>query len=443
MSRTTGVAVGRLTRRGLAVAERRREQIHATMPIRQHIRPVVRSIIGQLVDGGFEAYIVGGAVRDLLMGLAPKDYDIATAASPEEIRRVFGRHQSRIIGRRFRLVHVYAGAEIYEISTFRREPSAGERRERLNDDGVMIWRDNEYGTLEQDARRRDLTVNALYYDPVGERGVIDFVGGVRDLEERCARAIGDPATRLDEDPVRMLRALKLVGQFGFHLEPRLEEALRARAGRIALASQSRLFEELLKILATSRATPILEAFQQYGLLAHYWPTLSAIWETPTGEYTRRILRERDRRVEAGTYSTSKALALATASLPYVVSRLGGSELGDLWAHDPPVEHHCRDAVHDFFHPFPVSRFLSSRVRDIALLLPRLASRVRLARLARHPEYKYALELYALIGRVCGWPDEGLAGWPVPVPAEGPAPGAERPRRPRGRRAPRGVRREGA
>ena len=140
----------------------------------------MRSIIGQLVDGGFEAYIVGGAVRDLLMGLEPKDYDIATAASPEDIRRVFGRRQSRIIGRRFRLVHVYAGSEIYEISTFRREPSAGERRERLNDDGVMIWRDNEYGTLEQDAERRDLTVNALYYDPVGERGIIDFVGGVRD-----------------------------------------------------------------------------------------------------------------------------------------------------------------------------------------------------------------------------------------------------------------------
>jgi poly(A) polymerase len=411
------------------------------MPIRQHIRPVVRSIIGQLVDGGFEAYIVGGAVRDLLMGLEPKDYDIATAASPEDIRRVFGRRQSRIIGRRFRLVHVYAGAEIYEISTFRREPSAGERRERLNDDGVMIWRDNEYGTLEQDARRRDLTVNALYYDPVGERGIIDFVGGVRDLEERCARAIGDPATRLEEDPVRMLRALKLVGQFGFHLQADLEDALRPRVDRIALASQSRLFEELLKILATCRTVPILEAFQQYGLLAHYWPTLSAVWETPTGEHTRRLLRERDRRLETGTGSASKALALATACLPYVATRLGGKDLGELWAHDPPVEHHCRDAIQDFYHPFPLSRFFASRVRDIALLLPRLDSRVRLARLARHPEYKYARELYTLIGRACGWPDERMAD--SPEPAEIPAPGTERPPRPRGRRAPRQAKREGA
>jgi poly(A) polymerase len=411
------------------------------MPIRQKIRPVVRSIIGQLVDGGFEAYIVGGAVRDLLMGLEPKDYDIATAASPEDIRRVFGRRQSRIIGRRFRLVHVYAGSEIYEISTFRREPSAGERRERLNDDGVMIWRDNEYGTLEQDAERRDLTVNALYYDPVGERGIIDFVGGVRDLEERRARAIGDPATRLEEDPVRMLRALKLVGQFGFHLESGLEEALRAQVERIALASQSRLFEELLKILATGRTVPILEAFQQYGLLAHYWPMLATVWETPTGEHTRRMLRERDLRLEAGTYSNSKALALTTACLAYVVSRLGGTELGDLWSYDPPVELQCRDAVHDFFNPFPVSRFFSSRVRDIALLLPRFTSRVRMARLVRHPEYKYARELYALTGRVCGWPDDNLAGWPMS--AESSEPGAEPAPRPRGRRAPRKARREGA
>jgi poly(A) polymerase len=402
---------------------------------------VVRSIVGQLVDGGFESYIVGGAVRDLLMGLTPKDYDIATAASPEEIRRVFGRRQSRIIGRRFRLVHVYAGGDIYEVSTFRREPSAGERRERLNDDGVMIWRDNEYGTLEQDARRRDFTVNALYYDPVGERGIIDFVGGVRDLEERCARAIGDPATRLDEDPVRILRALKLVGQFGFRLEPSLEDAVRPRVGRIALASQSRLFEELLKILATSRTVPVLSAFQEHGLLAHYWPTLSTVWDMPTGEYTRRLLQERDQCLQAGACSGSKALALAVACLPYIVSRLGKGDFGDLWAHEPGVEHTCREAIQDFFHPFPISRFFASRVRDIALLLPRFTSRVRMGRVVRHPEYKYARELYVLAGRVCGWSDDCLAGWPEPAEPDGP--GAEHAARPRGRRAPQPARRDGA
>lgn len=396
------------------------------MPIRHQIRPVVRDIVGQLVDNGFEAYIVGGAVRDLLIGIEPKDYDIATAAVPEDVRRIFGRRRSRIIGRRFRLVHVYAGSETYEVSTFRREPSADERSERLGDDGVMVWRDNEWGTLEQDARRRDFTVNALYYDPVGDRGIIDFVGGVRDLEERCARAIGDAGTRLDEDPVRMLRALKLVGQFGFHLEPGLDQALRPRVDRIGLASQSRLFEELLKVLATSRGTTVLTAFQEYGLLTHYWPALAGIWDTPVGDQTRRLLAERDRRLEAGSCSSSKALALATAGLPYVVSRLGGGDLGSLWVHEPAIEHRCRAAIHEFFQPFPVSRFFSSRVRDIVLLLPRFAGRIRMSRLARHPEYKYGRDLYGLLGHLCGWPEELLADWPPPEsPGRGPG-GRHRP-----------------
>lgn len=409
------------------------------MPIREKIRPAVRDLVGHLVANGFETYIVGGAVRDLLMDLTPKDYDIATAATPEDVRRVFGRRRARIIGRRFRLVHVYAGAEIYEVSTFRRAPSENERREHQDDDGVMIWRDNEYGTLEQDAERRDLTVNALYYDPVGDRGIIDMVGGVHDLEQRCARAIGDAATRLEEDPVRLLRALKLVGQFGFHLDADLEVALRERVDRIGLASQNRLFEELLKILATSRSLAVLEAFEQYGLLRHYWPTLAAIWSTPAGERTRLLLAERDRCVAAGGYSSSKALALATVCLPYVISRLGGPGDDDLWEHDPAREGGCRQHIQDFFQPFPVSRFFQARVRDMILLLPRLSQRLRLMRLARHPEYKYGRELYTLIGRVCGWPEERLQGCPQPDAAEGTSPGPKKRRR--GRRAPRKAGRE--
>ncbi len=389
------------------------------MPIRHKIRPAVRDIVGQLVENGAESYIVGGAVRDLLLGLEPKDYDIATAATPEEVRRIFGRRRARIIGRRFRLVHVYDGRDIYEVSTFRREPTPEERRARADDDGVMVWRDNEYGTLEQDACRRDFTVNALYYDPVGDRGIIDMVGGVRDLEERCVRAIGDAGTRLDEDPVRMLRALKLVGQFGFHLERSLEEALLPRVDRIARASQSRLLEELLKILATRRSAAVLAALEQYGLLTHYWPALAGVWPTPAGEETRRLLAERDRRLEAGTGSASKALALAAACLPYVVSRLGGQDLGSLWEQNAVVDHQCRALVHEFYHPFPLSRFLSARVRDILLLLPRLANRVRVSRVMAHPEYKYGRELYGLVGCVCGWPEDILAPWPPPPESHSP------------------------
>ncbi|MBN2451426.1 MAG: hypothetical protein JXR77_13625 [Lentisphaeria bacterium] len=402
------------------------------MPIRDRIRPVVCDLLGRLVDCGHESYIVGGAVRDLLMGIEPKDYDIATAATPEEVRRAFGRRRCRIIGRRFRLAHVYAGSEIYEVSTFRRTPTADERSERLDDDGIMIWRDNEFGTLEDDATRRDFTANALYYDPVGDRGVIDLVGGVKDIEERVARAIGDPMVRLEEDPVRVLRGLKLVGQFGFSLDPGLEAAIRAKGPRIALASQSRLFEELLKILATGRALPVLAAFQNYGFLTAYWPAMAQEWDTPVGDMTRRVLEERDRRIAAGACSLSKALALATAALPWVTVRLGSPRLGEFWEHTEGVEHHCREAVQEFFAPFPVSRLFTARIRDILLLLPRLAGHLRVGRLVRHPEYKYARELYALVGAVMDWPPERLSQWPPPegepAPRRHPAGRRRRPRR---------------
>mgnify|MGYP006301576199 FL=1 len=137
------------------------------------VDPAVESILARLQENGFEAYIVGGAVRDLFFGRTPKDYDIATSATPQDIKRIFGK-RARVIGRRFRLVHVYRGRTFYEISTFRREPTAEERSSRTDDDGVMLWRDNQYGSLEQDAWRRDFTVNALFYTPLDGSELVDY-----------------------------------------------------------------------------------------------------------------------------------------------------------------------------------------------------------------------------------------------------------------------------
>ncbi|MBP5640972.1 MAG: polynucleotide adenylyltransferase PcnB, partial [Victivallales bacterium] len=200
------------------------------MNLRNKIRGSAIQVVKRLVDNGHEAYIVGGAVRDLLLGYTPKDVDITTSATPEQVREVFGRRQCIIIGRRFRLAHVRMGDEIYEVSTFRREPTAEERRGRLDDDGEMIWNDNQFGTLEDDAMRRDFTVNALYFDPIGERGIIDLVGGREDLKNKVVRVIGDAKTRFIEDPVRMLRALKLVGMYGFSMTQDTEEALKEKRG---------------------------------------------------------------------------------------------------------------------------------------------------------------------------------------------------------------------
>ena len=383
------------------------------MPIRDKIRPSVRRIAAELVKNGHEAYLVGGAVRDLLLGIDPKDYDIATSASPEAIRAVFGRRRSRIIGRRFRLAHVYDHGEVYEVSTFRREPTAEERCGRENDDGVMLWRDNAFGTLEEDARRRDFTVNALYYDVVGERGILDFVGGIRDLEERRARAIGDVATRMAEDPVRMLRALKLVGQFGFELDPALRETIVSQGELIRLASQNRLFEELLKILNNANADRILAAFGEHRFLRWFWPNLDGVWDDPPGLLLRALLAERGRRLAGGDYPESKALLLATLVFGPVAGALGAAGPGGLWEHEGGLEHVCRRLVHEFMAPFPVSRFLSARVRDICMLVPRLEEGQRRGRVLRHPEYRHGRELFSLWLAAQGRSPEPLDHWPQP------------------------------
>ncbi len=409
------------------------------MPIRDKIRPAAAAVVQRLVDSGYEAFIVGGAVRDLLLDHAPKDYDIATSASPEEVQAVFSRRGCRIIGRRFRLAHVFSGGDIYEVSTFRREPTASERRGRYDDDGVMIWNDNRYGTLEEDARRRDFTVNSLYYDVAGNRGIIDLVGGIDDMRRRVVRTVGDPALRLEEDPVRLLRALKLVGQQGFTLEPELGAALRKHAASIRLASVSRLFEELLKIFFTGRSLEIFTAFADYGLLAHFWPAMARLWGEPLGAATRHALGERDAALRGGDYSSSKALALATACLPWVVSQLQEPEdERGLWRPGGDSGSACGAAILSFYEGFVLPRFFSARIRDMFMMLPTLADPERARRCFRHREYKYGRALLILLlhamGRDCG------AAEALPLPEEADAGGAavpakKRRRRPR-RRGPR-------
>lgn len=410
-----------------------------SMPIRDKIRPAAVAVVKRLVDNGYDAYVVGGAVRDLLLGHTPKDYDIATSASPEEVQAVFGRRSCRIIGRRFRLAHVFSGGDIYEVSTFRREPTASERRGRFDDDGVMIWNDNRYGTLEEDARRRDFTVNSLYYDVAGKRGIIDLVGGVDDMRRHIVRTIGDPAVRLEEDPVRLLRALKLVGQRGFTLVPELSAALRRHAPSIRLASVSRLFEELLKIFFTGRSLEIFAAFADYGLLEHFWPAMARIWDDPLGATTRHALAERDAALRDGNYSNSKALALATACLPWVVSQLQEPDDAEgLWHPGSNCGPACSAAILAFYEGFVLPRFFSTRIRDMMLLLPKLADPEQAWHCFQHREYKYGRALLILLLHAQGKDCSAAEALPLPEDAEAAlaaAPIKKRRRRPR-RRKPR-------
>jgi tRNA nucleotidyltransferase/poly(A) polymerase len=218
-------------------------------------------VLYRLKNRGYVAYLVGGGVRDLLLGRTPKDFDIGTSAHPQEVKRLF--RNCFIIGRRFRLCHVRFGKKVIEVSTFRRQAEAEEG-------DTLIRRDNTFGTPEEDAFRRDFTVNALFYD-IATFSVIDYVGGLEHLERRVIRMIGDPDVRLREDPVRMVRAVALAERLHFTIDPDTLEAMRAHRGEIMKSSPARLLEEIYKILRQGESRATFERLHEVGLLAYLLP----------------------------------------------------------------------------------------------------------------------------------------------------------------------------
>ena len=379
--------------------------------LRKALDPTPVGIVRELVRAGYEAYIVGGAIRDLLLGKTPKDYDISTSATPEQVRAVFGRRRCHVIGRRFRLAHVRGGSELYEVSTFRRQPNEQERQGRKHDDGPMIWNDNCFGTLEDDAKRRDFTVNALYFDVTGHRGVIDFSGGDEDIRKGVVRCIGKPAERMAEDPVRMLRALKLVGQCGFRLEPKLEAVIRANAPAIRLASSARLFEELLKLLANPSCDHTLQVMHDHGFLKEFWPTIEDSWEEQEGQMMCHLLKLRGEAIRRGRYSNSRGLALSTVALPFLMSALNPEKPTEFWegnAAGDPVAHRALGII---FEGIALPRLLSERVLQIIGLVPRLVKKPVLGRYLNHVEYRYGRALVALLVQLFGWDRALLADLP--------------------------------
>ena len=243
---------------------------------------------------GFEAYIVGGAVRDLIVGLHPKDFDVATNATPEQIKPLFRR--ARIIGRRFRLVHVVFGPEIIETSTFRAASSVNGEH---TDEHGRILRDNEFGSHEEDAARRDFTLNALYYDPLTEE-VIDFHRGVQDLQKRLVRMIGNPEQRYREDPVRMLRAVRFAAKLSADIESSTLEPIRRLAPLIENVPASRLFDETLKLLTCGHAMECLRKLREVGLHQDIMPLLDVVFNVPEGEkFVELGLARTDARVHTG------------------------------------------------------------------------------------------------------------------------------------------------
>ena len=370
------------------------------------------AIVRQLVHNGFEAYIVGGAVRDMLLEKQPKDYDITTNATPEEVRRVFGRRKCRLIGKRFRLALVFWDGETYEVSTFRKEPNHIERRGRPTDKGEMIWNDNVFGTLEDDVRRRDFTANALYYD-VNTDEIIDMINGMEDIKTRVVRCIGAPATRFMEDPVRMLRALKLVGQHQFTMRENIRKAIVEKAALIQEASPARLFEELQKILNTDSALPIFEACQENGFLKYFCPMLSTLWETPGGELIRALLKQHDDCIDhEKNYFKEKSLPMSLMALPYLLSVI---DMDEVSRHVNVVANQdaCAKAIHTFFLTFNMPKEMLYDIRDIVMLLPEMAALHNLDKVRNNLVYPLAYEVFRLLTMANGWMADAFAELPLP------------------------------
>ena len=246
-----------------------------------------------LIQAGYQAYLVGGCVRDLLLGKDPKDFDVATSATPEEVHELLPR--TRLIGRRFRIVHVRVGREIIEVSTFRKSAQDDEDDDDGSDDrqldanGVLL-RDNLFGSMEEDAFRRDLTINALYFDPTSEE-VVDFVGGLEDLKRKRLALIGTPKIRLTEDPVRLLRLVRFKAKLGFVIDPEIEAVIPEVQELLQVAAPARLFDEVSKLFLSGRAVDTWDALCEYDVVNTLFPCAP-----PDSPLIRAAMKNTDARV---------------------------------------------------------------------------------------------------------------------------------------------------
>jgi poly(A) polymerase len=454
---------------------------------RADISPNALKVLYRLKEAGYQGFLVGGAVRDLLLGLRPKDFDVATDALPEEVRRLF--RNCRLIGRRFRLAHVFFGNEIIEVATFRaaaapeREDAedseteagseagadgGGESRadeplaefsppadseHRAFDTRGRILRDNIYGTIEEDVWRRDFAANGLYYN-IEDFSIWDFVDGVNDVKARRLKMIGDPETRYREDPVRMLRAVRFAAKLDFSIEPNTERPIRELAYLLDGVPPARLFDEVLKLFLSGFGAKAYELLQQYGLFEHLFPQSAAAFDLPPYAYAADMLKmglvNTDARIAADKPVTPTFL-FAVLLWSAVLRELNERQAGPT----PDVAllmQACDAVLRQQQLRVSIPRRFSIPMRELLMLQPRFNRRsgVKSLSLLQHPRFRAAYD-FLLLRAQAGVADPELAKWwtdiqvlpqeervalvqarpPEPAAEGSPAPGRRRRRRRRG------------
>jgi poly(A) polymerase len=339
---------------------------------------------------GFIAYLVGGSVRDLLLGHKPKDFDISTSAKPEEVKSIF--RNSILIGRRFRLAHVRFGQKVIEVATFRSGDIENE---------ALILRDNQWGYPEEDALRRDFTINGLFYDSSNQT-IIDYVGGFEDIKRKVLRTIGQPFMRFKQDPVRMIRLLKFRARFGFDVDQDAHIALLECRAEITKSSQARVLEEFLRMLESGAAQSFVQLMSDHGLLSHLLPELAHFIEKPDGADIYSFLQEIDVQMhDPEGYRFDRSILLSALIYPLLEQRIKERYLDrELIPHLGQIQGETHQLIQSVFHGF----FLLPRRLRLGMMViltgqyrltPLEKKRLTRRRIPSDPDFYLALEFLNL------------------------------------------------
>lgn len=365
------------------------------------------AVLNRLNSGGFQAYLVGGSVRDLLLHKAPKDFDVATNATPNQIRKLF--KNARIIGRRFKLVHILYHREIIEVATFRGHDPVDDNHQ-TNDSGMLI-RDNVYGTLEQDAWRRDFTVNSLYYT-LTDKTIVDYTSGFSDVRNRLIRMIGDPTTRYQEDPVRMLRAIRFSAKLNFNIEEKTAAPIKQLSKLIANISGSRLFEEMVKLYQCGKAESAQRLLVQYDLFKHLFPLAHQLIENknwPIHKFLNVALQSTDKRIQENKPVTPAFIFAALLWFPLLqrAAELRSSGVEPL----PALDQAMSLVISEQNKCVTIPKRFTQVMREVWLLQFKFEKRSghRAFALLEHPRFRAAYDFMALRA-LAGDESIALADW---------------------------------
>lgn len=373
-----------------------------------HISPNALKVLQRLHHAGFEAYLVGGCVRDLLLNKQPKDFDIATAATPNEIRRLF--KNARIIGRRFKIVHVWFHQEIIEVTTFRgHEPT--DTNQQTNAEGMLI-RDNVYGSLTDDAWRRDISINAIYY-AIEDGTLIDFTGGFQDIQHKTLRVIGEPRVRYQEDPVRMLRVIRFAAKLDLSIDPDTESPLPRLSHLILQVSNSRLFDEVTKLYHSGKAGAVQAYLVKYTLFQALFPKVYDLFDTefPVQAIIELLLKNTDARLREDKPVTPAFLFAVLLWFPLQVK---AKFLQEERSQDPipALEQAMSLVIAEQCKVVSIPKRFTQVMREIWILQYRFPKRLggRAEHLLTHPRFRAAYDLLALRALVNDAPMELVNWW---------------------------------